>query len=211
MFGKLSMSITESSEQNKIITQWEAIKNTNIINIKCQRVKEIDTLNVKPQRGGVILYTVYNNIIYIGLGVDAPTHDLTDFAGGITYKKENIIEGSLREFQEETLNIFENITLESIMDCLVLYEKNNFVIFIPINCDPDLISKTFNIKYQNEILKLNKLRSDNSPEKDPEVCGITWLTLEEFKSSINDNTPEKILYSRTRNFLRRGGDFFHLF
>jgi hypothetical protein len=174
------------------------------------RVKDVDIFTVKPPRGGVILYTVYNNEIYIGLGVDEPTHDLTDFAGGISYKRENIIEGSLREFREESLNIFQGVTRDAVQDCLVIYDNKNFVIFVPLAEDPNKISKVFNSTYLIEQEKLNVMKKENPRRRLPklEVCGITWLTLNEFKSAIYqpDNPESPILYSRVKNFLRLAGE-----
>lgn len=51
---------------------------------------------VKPQRAGIILYTVVDGATYFGLGLDSRTHDLTDFAGGVMYKTDlNCVAGAL--------------------------------------------------------------------------------------------------------------------
>ena len=53
----------------------------------------------RPQRAGVIIYTVYNGAVYFGFGLDAKTHDLTDFGGGVVYKIDSMpSERALREF-----------------------------------------------------------------------------------------------------------------
>lgn len=158
----------------------------NNINLEC----------VKPSRGGIILYTVVNDAVYFGLGLDSHTHDLTDFGGSIYYPVDkNVIDGAIREFQEETLEIFEPITKESIGKCPVIYDDNNLVIFMMITIDPNIISSQFNNKYKS-----------CSP-KEPEVCCITWLTWEEFQQSIN---VEGIMFSRLQKFLNKAGDFSYL-
>lgn len=157
-------------------------------------VQNLDLNIVKPRRAGVIIYTVHNEITYFGLALDSRTHDLTDFGGTIIYKiDKNVITGALREFEEETLNIFETITFEDIKSYPVIYDKNNLIIFIHLNIDPDLISKSFNEKYKSVI---------NS--EIPEVCSITWLTWPEFQHSI---IQRGIIYFRVQKFLNRAGDF----
>jgi len=184
---------------------------TEKITAKITYVKDLDLSNIKCKRGGVILYTVYNNDIYIGLGIDSKSHDLTDFAGTICYKYENIIEGSLREFNEETLGIFQKATYDMITDCVVVYEKDNFAIFVPIDYNPNTVSKIFNKKYQLETEKIKILRYNNDKIKDPEVCGITWLSIDDFKNAVNDNTGKyNFLYYRLKYFLRHCGNFYEL-
>lgn len=162
-------------------------------------IKNISLENVKPKRAGVILYTVHNDNIFIGLGLDAKTHDLTDFGGTVHYPTDkDVITGALREFDEETLSIFNVPTETEIDSCPVLYDNANLIIFLHININPDQISKTFNEKYYQTINYTNSV---------PEVCGITWITWEEFQHNI---TTKSILFSRVRKFLCRAGDFSYL-
>jgi len=159
---------------------------------------------VTPQRAGIIIYTVVNGAIYFGLGLDAKTHDLTDFGGGVSYKTDlNVIRGAIREFEEETLEIFDPITADDLKQCPVIYDKNNLIIFVHIDIDPDTISNTFNSKYQ-QIIDMNR---GKRKVRDPEVCGITWLTWEEFQKSINE---KGIMFSRVQRLLSRAGDFSYL-
>lgn len=159
---------------------------TNII-----RVKEIDLNNTKPFRGGFIIYTVVNGVMYFGLGLDRDTHDLTDFGGGIK-DDPNCVLGAIREFQEESLDIFEGINFEAVKDCLAVVNKFNLIIFIHINEHPNEISRRFNEKH--ELAK----------DLNPEVCGITWLTKMEFRQSISE---QGIIFVRVKNFLNEAGEF----
>lgn len=162
-------------------------------------VQKLNLECVKPQRAGVIMYTVVEGAAYFGLGLDSRTHDLTDFGGGVVYTHDkNVINGALREFEEETLQIFETLKHEDIKNCPVVYDNNNLIIFMHLNVDPDEISSRFNEKYK-EYIETNK--------KEPEVCGITWLTWEEFQESIND---DDIMFYRVRKFLNRANDFSYL-
>ena len=191
--------------------------------VKCA-VSQIDSNLVKPHRSGVILYTIYNNIIYFGLGLDSKTHELTDFAGGVYYNNnETSIIGGLREFKEETLDIFEQVTIDMIQDSLCIYDDKNMVIFIRIDLDPDQISQHFLIKYQKvrkHVLKCRRRKNVKKKDKYlPEVCSITWLTLKQLQYCLNhnkstkskdfkgSNDPKPIMFTRLSNFLNRSGNF----
>lgn len=175
-------------DQNK--KNKKAKKTANTVNITT--VKNLDK-SLKIARAGFILYTVHNQRLYIGLGVDAKNHELTDFAGHVIYKiGESVVNGALRELKEETLGIFSPITSKDIENCLTIYDNNNLVIFMHININPEMVSEEFNEKYQ--------LSADYKPE----VCAITWLTLQEFDDAIkNDNG---ILYQRVQKFLKSAGN-----
>ena len=115
------------------------------------------------------------------------------------YKTDHdVISGALREFNEETLQIFDPITIENIKNCPVVYDPNNLIIFIHIGVNPNDVCKVFNDKYK-DLIKQNK--------QEPEVCGITWLTWEEFQHIIK---TRGILYYRVRRFLNRADDFSYL-
>jgi hypothetical protein len=163
----------------------------------------VRTLNidvVKPQRSGIIIYTVVNGSIYFGLGLDTKTHDLTDFGGTVVYKKDfTAVRGAIREFEEETLGIFETFGPDDIKDCPVIYDEYNMIIFVHMDIDPDETSDIFNQKYKEHL--------ENRKNKLPEVCGITWLNWEDFQSIIKQ---QGVLFSRVRRFLIKAGDFSYL-
>lgn len=179
-------------DQNKRAKR--AKKSANAVNITT--VKNLDK-SLKIARAGFILYTVYNGRLYIGFGVDAKNHELTDFAGHVIYKiGESVIIGALRELKEETLEIFSPITSKDIENCLTIYDNNNLVIFMHIDINPDVVSQEFNEKYQLSV------------GSRPEVCAITWLTLQEFDDAVkNDNG---ILYQRVQKFLKSAGNITQL-
>jgi hypothetical protein len=161
-------------------------------------VKNINLDCVKPERAGIIIYTVIDGAFYMGLCVDAKSHDLTDAGGRVNYETDhNVIQGAIREFEEETLGIFDPIEFDDIKDCPVIYDDQNLIIFMHINIDPNLVSKVFHESY----LQTPKRRNY------PEVCGVTWLTWEEFQYCLHHNG---ILYSRVQRFLKRVGDFSYL-
>lgn len=173
-----------------------AIKNENVYRVIRKLVKEIDLDCVKPQRAGVIIYTIYNNQMYFGLGVDTVSGEMTDFAGGISYKiDKNVIHGALREFQEESLDVFGQLTPDDVMDSVAIYNNNNLIIFKLIMIDPDKIREKF--LHQYDLLRQKDIL--------PEVCDIKWFTPGEFKDIIGKRGR---LFYRVQNFLQQAGEFY---
>lgn len=182
-------------------------RNTPVIKTK---VGNLNLDCVKPQRAGVIIYTIINGSTYFGLGLDSKTHDLTDFGGGVIYKTdENVIKGALREFEEETLEIFDPITPTDIKECPVIYDDNNLIVFIHMNVDPDTTCFAFNEKYKQVMNACPPTISSGRRRKryEPEVCGITWLSWEDFQKCIKE---KGIMFSRVQRFLNRAEDFSYL-
>lgn len=164
-----------------------------------KKVKDIDLDLVRPQRGGVILYTKINNEIRFGLGVDTRTGEYTDLAGGISYKQncdKNVVDGSLREFSEETLGIFGEITYDQVLENLAIYNFNIFILFMTIEYNEN-INVLFQEQYDAQIKR----------KITPEVSNIVWLTMSEFKNAI---TKRGILFHRVQNFLQKAGNFYWL-
>ena len=141
--------------KKNLITHYDELTGKKYCSINDSRktvfktiVKNVDLENVRSHRAGVIIYTFFDGIIYFGLGVDAKTHDLTDFAGSIKYKIDiDVIHGALREFEEESLSIFNPITIDDISQCPVIYDESNLIIFIHLMINPNAISLSFNQRY----------------------------------------------------------------
>lgn len=172
--------------------------------------------SARPTRAGVIMYGSYQGTVYIGLGIDANSHELTDFGGGVDYKVDpDAIVGGLREFQEETLGIFQPLTPADVPKSVVLCDSKNLVIFVHVPMTPDAISSAFNAAYAKRVDSNNQIRDrkamfneiNTNDLYDPEMCGITWLTMADFQACVL--TPGRV-YARVQQFLKRAGDFTHL-
>lgn len=171
----------------------------SLVNIN--KLKYINFNKIRVSRAGFILYTLYRGNIYFMIGIDAKTHDLTDFAGTIKYKIDrNVLSGAIRELQEETLEIFDPITYEDVKECITIYDKDNMIIFMPISLNPDIVCSEFNEKYKETVEKTKSTF-------EPEVCGLTWLEADEFIYHIK--TPG-VIYSRVQKLLSNAGDFINL-
>ena len=166
-----------------------------------KKLRYINFNKTRVQRAGFILYTLYKGNIYFMIGIDSKTHELTDFAGTVKYKFDrHVLSGAIRELQEETLDVFEPVTYDDVKECITIYDNNNLVIFMPISLDPDTICREFNERYR-EAVERKKFNSE------PEVCGITWLDIDEFMYHIKN---PGVIYSRVQNLLLKAGDFLKL-
>lgn len=166
-------------------------------------VRDLSLTELKGQRCGVILYTVVDGKTFFGLGVDSRTHDLTDFAGGVDNNDDNLVSAALREFNEETLEIFDDLTVKDVNHCAVIHDQKNLIIFVRTELHPELISRTFNQRYRH----LDEHFSAICRKFKPEVCGITWLTWEQLQHAYRET---QIIFSRVKNFLYRAEDFSYL-
>lgn len=197
------LSLDEKYYGNNNLTQIlkrEITLNINTFNNTI--VKNFDFNNVKPQRAGVIMYTIIDNEIYFGMGVDTKTHDITDFGGGVSYKKDvNAIMGALREFNEETLSIFNKIKINDIENSPVIYDNNNLIVFVNISLKPEHICERFNEKF------IECIKKNTYWKNQPEVCGIIWLSLEQLNFCLNNNG---IMFTRVKKFLSKITDITEL-
>lgn len=162
--------------------------------IMINTVENIDWNVVKPQRGGVIVYTIYENNLYFGLGIDEKTSDISDFGGGIRYKwDETAVNGSLREFMEESLCVFGAYDADMIKKNVVLYSMCMMIVFLHLQVDTKRISELF-----NDRVKTNR---------NTEMSGMIWLTKDQFLNlikfgtiTLNNGTTHQ-LYYRVRKLL----------
>lgn len=160
---------------------------------KCRvdRIKNIDFSTFKPVRAGVIVYTFHKHKTFFILGIDTKSGDVTDFAGGVSFKKEDPLSGGLRELMEESLGIFGNIRVDEIINCISVYDKENLIIFVPINID-------INSKIDEFSFRVKHLRN-------PEVIKLKILSKKDFVALIDGNSiGENVMYDRIRNLLLSG-------
>ena len=137
-------------------------------------------------RAGAVVYTKKDGVTYFCLGVDTQSGNLTDFGGGVK-KEEDVIVGGLRELEEESLGVFGHITPDMISKTVSFYSYNMIITFIPVKVDIERVTKEFNKRLIEK--------------EDPEVCGITWMSTEEFMESIHGRGRK--LYIRVRKLLAK--------
>ena len=175
--------VTKRIDNSRI--RHKTVKNLEVFSSNLKNVKiQYDG----PIRSGAIIYTHVGDKTYFCLGVDSVYGDLTDFSGGVK-QNENVIEGGLRELEEESLGIFGKIKESEVQNYMGFYCKNMLVMFIKRNVDTGEVKKTFETRLQNR-------KKDNI-----EVNGIVWLNTKDFLDSISGKGRR--LYSRVRRILTK--------
>lgn len=141
-----------------------------------------------PMRGGFIPYCDGK----FCFAVDARTGDLSDFAGGISYKKgrdECFLRGALRELREESLDVFKDYLPKNFSNTLVLYTNTTATIFVEIKCDMDEIVEKFREKVKNAV--------------NPEVKDMVWLEINRIVKILERRDREYKFYGRPANLIKK--------
>lgn len=159
--------------------------------VEISTVAEYLASGKRSERAGVILLTTFNSRTNFCLGI-YKNNELTDF-GGTVFPWEDSISAALREFHEETLGIFGKLHLSQVMDCIVIHNSYNLVLFLRYAIDPILVCRLFS----------NKITSI-SPD-DSELIGIMFFAEREFNRKLHST---KEIYHRLAFFLCEAGDFF---
>jgi len=156
-------------------------------------IKHLNWANYRPQRAGIIPYIIREDEILFAFGLDSKFRELTDFGGGISYKKDKTaVVGALRELKEESLGIFGDLKPKDLENSFVVYNLEMMIVFYLIEADPRGKNNLF-----HERLKA---------EKNPEVCDVVWLDEEELRRSLDPKS--RIIYLRVRRLLAEAGNFY---
>lgn len=125
----------------------------------------------KQKRAGAVPYTIIKNKIYICLGRDRKTSDLTDFAG-MKNKGESVIDAALREFAEESRGVFGQILADKINGCKCIYDEQKWLLLVPvISYNSDIIEVT-----RNNFSRYSFIDPDNRRDRIyNEVKSLVWL------------------------------------
>jgi len=151
------------------------------------KVKNVDFSSLKIKRCGIVPFSFNNNDIIFYLGVDTKSNEITDFGGTInTIINETPIQCAIREFKEESLDVFDNKYLHFINDAMCIYDIYRIVIFINVPFDD-----------------YNKMFSEKVKEiQEPlEVKNIISFTSYEFKLLSKGKLTYK-LYNILINFFK---------
>jgi len=149
-------------------------------------VKNIDkNILKKVKRAGIILYARYNNDIWLGMGIDRVSGDISDFGGGVCKRDTDAIDGAIREFCEESLNIFGKVTRAHVNNCNCIIEDSMMIIFLPIVTDLKKSSKLF-----RSIMK-----------KDSEMSSMIWIKSGKFDRLVKNQSNDYKIYERVRKIM----------
>jgi hypothetical protein len=151
------------------------------------KVCDVDWTKVRPLRAGVIVYSLQKSgKLLFCMAVDRKTSEITDFGGGVSYKKDKTTAaGALREFTEESLGVFGKFHPSSLDNCVVVYNNNMAIFFLPIQCSPVDVTHTFTVRYRKE--------------KSNEVSSLAWM---DKSGLLRYLFSEKIFYIRVSKLLQ---------
>lgn len=92
----------------------------------------LSSLNIP--RAGIIPYTIVNGQIFIIFGLERGIGSISDFGGKKEANDRDLIDTALREFREETLNQFPEISREGLINLnpICLYDDITFEILFPL-------------------------------------------------------------------------------
>jgi hypothetical protein len=106
--------------------------------------------------------------------VETGIASLSDFGGHIEESDGDALHAALREYSEESYDVFGQLTPESVADCYVLEGSSTNEILLPVPPLP--------LDYSQEYRRLALL--DNNAEADD----IAWLTLDQVQLLYTDST-----------------------
>lgn len=180
-------------------------------------VRDIKWETVCPTRAGIIVYTVdpdapKGSRLKFWLGNDSKSGDLTDFGGGVSYRKDgSALNGALREFNEESHGVFGEFTPEQLQDCMAIYNRSMLIIFLRID---NITSPLIDLTVDNPVITTEtgpidlsvKFSSRATPRS--EISNLISLDEAEFRNLVITGICKgKHLYSRVRNLLLHAEDF----
>lgn len=169
------------------------------------RIGDIDLKKITVRRVGVIPYVVVDGkkgerSFIFGMGVDTNTSDLSDFGGSLKTRDKTVAHGALREFKEESLEVFcisDKEIERSMSKSVILIGKKSCIIFIRVECDPDVICNLFSER---------RAAKDEDESEEPEMQTIVWMDEKKLRKEIKSKDSK--IYSVTLNLLRSSEKFF---
>ena len=155
-------------------------------------LKNVKMLGDGPIRSGAIIYTHFQGKTYFALGQDSMYGDLTDFSGG-KKQGESIIEGGLRELEEESLGVFGKIGVSDVKECMGFHTNNMLIMFIHLD-----------VNMQRIVEEFDKRLGEKGENENLEVNQIVWVEKSDFLNIIDGKGRR--LYSRVRRLLSKVTD-----
>ncbi len=170
---------------------------------------------IKSARASVLPYVIKNNDgrrkIYFLLGIDRETGDITDLGGGVK-RDEFSLEAGLREFREESDEIFGNIYdhPNDYMRNIALSSHDMCVLFVPLAVE----------WYDEAILLFEKRKTEPFPtdgngngkkKSHCEIERLIWIDEDSFLNMIESRSgscqlpdvSNHQIWSRIQKFYRR--------
>lgn len=152
-----------------------------------KKVSETDWNNKKYIRAGIIPYIEEKGIRFYAFGLENCFATIGDFGGHKEKRDHDALDTALREYVEESLNVFGILTRDKVKDCVVIDGKDTAEILVPVEGPMFQYSNKF-----KQLIGSNPLH---------EVQNIVWLSRKQLLLAI-DSQGEK--YEGTKPYLMYG-------
>lgn len=136
-----------------------------------RKVSDIDWKNPKFIRAGIIPFVEENSVRFFAFSIGNIIADIGDFGGHKEKGDSDALDTAIREYREEALNIFGEITRDMLQDCYALEGSDTVEILLPV-------TGPF-YKYTE---KFHNLIGTNT---DHEVQSIIWLSRRQLLTAID--------------------------
>ena len=151
------------------------------------------------KRAGIVLYKLVGTVptggvgIRLAFGIDRESGDISNFAGKpLKYADKNILDTAVREFEEESLGVFDRVNKAQLQDSVVIYNDNEIIIFYRMNFNEKEIQAKF-----------ARVATSSSEMKKIYFCNVEEL-IDSMAPSKNGSTAP-IMYDRVRDLIAGTG------
>ena len=152
---------------------WKNLNNHNLDNHNLDN-HNLNNHNLTNNyiRAGIIPYTIQNNIIFFAFSIDNNIACLGDFGGHYEDIDNDLLDTAIREYTEESLNVFGYLNREFLKDCFVIEGPETIEIFVFVS--PPFYQYTE--RFNNMIVG----------NKQHEVQNIIWLSRRQLLNLIDN-------------------------
>ena len=139
--------------------------------------------NLRLKRAGIVPMIRRNKYTFYGFGLDQSSGDINEFAGKREKIDSDMLEAALREFNEETLGVF-NITRRLIedQDSEVLFDSQSCLFFVEIE-DKNMMKIVDEFNQKIKEMKKKRIKIENGL--------LFWITEEQLRALLAIQRPNR--------------------
>lgn len=162
------------------------------------RVRDMSWNNRKYIRAGIIPMIEQNGVRFFAFGVENGVAAIGDFGGHVERHDRDALDAAIREYREESLNVFGEITREMLQDCYVLDGVDTAEILFPVVGPLYQYTKRF-----------NELVGDNLQH---EVQSVIWMSRRQLLTALDsqeyafEGTKIYHMYGKIRDVIHANRD-----
>ncbi len=140
---------------------------------------------IRLRRGSIVPYVKYDDSIYLMLGIDAITNEITDIGGGVK-KYESNLTASIRELKEETKGLL-NLSPHQILFDVAVIVDNETVIFHELTINEKISLEQFSdVSFHNKAMN--------------EIKRLIWVDYSDFLDLLR---PKSNMWDKIKKFYQK--------